>query len=82
MNGLRADDAESIYQPRASFASEFSGGAHESDGEQLFFKEHTRNISKGSNSSNFVRGKAVAQTTNRPETKVLQCLWPYSFLTV
>lgn len=70
VNGLRADDAESIFQHRVSFSSEFSGGAHDSDGEQLFFKEHTRNASKGSNMSNFVRKKTASPALNRPETKV------------
>lgn len=54
--------------------SEFSGGAHDADSEQLFFKEHTRNASKGSNTSNIARRKPGSQAANRPETKV----WHYS----
>lgn len=78
VNGLRADDAESLYQNRVSMSSEFSGlgGAHDDEGEQLFFKEHTRSPSKASNNSNsnLARRKTLAAqqsaSANRPETKV------------
>ena len=70
MNGLRADDAESLFQHRVSFSSEFTGGAHDSDGEQLFFKEHTRNASKSSSISGFARKKTASPALTRPETKV------------
>jgi len=71
VNGLRADDADSIYQRRVSVNSEFSGVGHDSGAEQLFFKEHTRNASKSSSVSNLVRRKTTGtHTANRPETKV------------
>ena len=68
VDGLRADDAESVYPRRSSFQSEFSAGAHDSDGEQLFFKEHARTGSKGSNRSGLFRRKTTGPA--RPETKV------------
>lgn len=68
MNGLRDDDAESGYASRASFASEFSTRDN-GEGVQVFFKEHTRNLSKGSTSSYISRGKKTIHGKPRPETK-------------
>ena len=74
VNGLRADDAESVYQHRVSMASAFSEAPHDGEGEQLFFKEHARNLSKGSSRSNLVLQRKGTLTggssRNRPETKV------------
>lgn len=76
MNGLRADDAESIFNHRVSVASAFSEGPAEGDAgsEQLFFKEHGRSSSKGSNRSNTNtlqrKGTLTGASKNRPETKV------------
>lgn len=74
VNGLRADDAESVYQHRVSMASAFSEAPHDGEGEQLFFKEHARNLSKGSSRSNLVLQRKATLTggssRNRPETKV------------
>lgn len=64
VNGLRDDDAESFYDNRASFASEYSG-----DGVKVFFKEHGRKTSKSSNSS-FLSRKKQPSSSLRPETKV------------
>lgn len=69
VNGLRDDDAESFYDNRQSFASEYSG-----DGVKVFFKEHGRKSSKSSNAS-FVSRKKQQQplatsASQRPETKV------------
>ena len=70
MNGLRADDAESFYPRRGSLDSEYSTmPPHDTDNEQLFFKEHARTGSKSSSISNYSRRKVV--TAPRPETKVL-----------
>ena len=66
VNGLRDDDAESFYDNRASFASEYSGEG----GFRVFFKEHGRKGSKGSNTSLLSRKKHQASTSQRPETKV------------
>ncbi|EJD05954.1 uncharacterized protein FOMMEDRAFT_132375 [Fomitiporia mediterranea MF3/22] len=71
VNGLRADDVESIYQRRGSVDSDYSSmPLQDSESEQLFFKEHARTGSKGSNISisNFARRKS--QQAARPETKV------------
>ena len=74
MNGLRADDAESIYNHRVSVASAFSEAPPEGDtsSEHLFFKEHARTSSKGSNRSNMLqrKGTLTGPSKNRPETKV------------
>ncbi|TDL27580.1 hypothetical protein BD410DRAFT_762665 [Rickenella mellea] len=71
VNGLRGDDSESVYQNRISVASEFSVSPQESEGDhQLFFKEHVRNTSKGSNTSFLSRKKTLNAGLNRPETKV------------
>jgi len=54
-------------------ASAFSEAPHDAEGEQLFFKEHARNLSKGSNRSNLVQRKGTltgGTSRNRPETKV------------
>jgi serine/arginine repetitive matrix protein 2 len=69
VNGLRDEDAESFYDNRASFASEYSG-----EGVKVSFKEHGRKSSKSSNTS-FVSRKAMkpsssASASQRPETKV------------
>ncbi|KAF9264744.1 hypothetical protein L218DRAFT_925263 [Marasmius fiardii PR-910] len=69
VNGLRDDDAESLYTGRTSFASEYDND----EGVQLFFKEHARSGSKGSASSFFSRRKSVKGNSGnslRPETKV------------
>ncbi|KAI5124490.1 hypothetical protein M0805_003017 [Coniferiporia weirii] len=69
VNGLRADDAESIYPRRGSLDSEYSSvPPNDGDTEQLFFKEHMRTGSKGSSVSNFAKRRS--QAANRPETKV------------
>lgn len=69
MNGLRAEDAESYYPRRGSLESEYSIlPTHDSESEQLFFKEHVRTGSKDSNISAYARRKSRAAA--RPETKV------------
>lgn len=68
VNGLRDEDTESTYASRSSFASDSSMHAS-TDGVQVFFKEHGRVGSKGSNSS-FLARKKFAPGNNRPETKV------------
>ena len=66
MNGLRDDDAESFYDSRRSFASDYSG-----EGVKVFFKEHGRKGSRGSNASFLSRKKHLQpSSSNRPETKV------------
>jgi len=70
VNGLRDDDAESFYGNRASFASEYSLKESNSEGVQVYFKDHGRSSSKGSASSFISRKKQPAQSVNRPETKV------------
>lgn len=73
VNGLRAEDTESLYQRRASFDSEYSyGQPGDGDTEQLFFKEHNhqRTGSKSSNSSHLNRRRSHQAAANRPETKV------------
>lgn len=84
MNGLRADDAESIYNRRVSVASGFSEAPLESEGsgDQLFFKEHNRNTSKGSNRTGMLSRKGTltgGPTKNRPETKVRVVLQSIQF---
>jgi serine/arginine repetitive matrix protein 2 len=73
VNGLREDDVEEVYDSRQSFASDFSS-EQSAEGAQLFFKEHTRQASKGSNHSFLTRmyKKPRSPTTGhfRPETKV------------
>ncbi|KAK1232267.1 hypothetical protein PQX77_004641 [Marasmius sp. AFHP31] len=69
VNGLRDDDAESMYTGRTSFASEYDND----DSVQLFFKEHQRTGSQGSGNSFFSRRKSVKGKGGgqaRPETKV------------
>lgn len=65
MNGLRDDDAESFYDNRASFTSEYSA-----EGVRVFFKEHARKTSKSSNTSLLSRKKQPGTASQRPETKV------------
>ncbi|EPQ58417.1 hypothetical protein GLOTRDRAFT_137137 [Gloeophyllum trabeum ATCC 11539] len=69
VNGLRDDDGESIYASRASFLSEYSLHDSSQDGMQVFFKEHGRKSSKGSNTS-YLSHKKSPLAQNRPETKV------------
>ncbi|KAL5511529.1 hypothetical protein ACEPAH_4746 [Sanghuangporus vaninii] len=69
VNGLRAEDAESYYPRRGSLDSEYSNlPTHDSESEQLFFKEHERTGSKDSNISTYARRKS--RVAARPETKV------------
>ncbi len=65
MNGLRDDDADSFYDNRASFTSEYSA-----EGVRVFFKEHARKTSKSSNTSLLSRKKQPGTASQRPETKV------------
>ena len=65
VNGLRDDDAESFYDNRASFTSEYSA-----EGVKVFFKEHGRKGSKSSNTSLLSRKKQQNSASQRPETKV------------
>jgi hypothetical protein len=68
VNGLRDDDAESLWGNRASFASDTSlrepNGVN-GTGVQVLVKEHSR---KNSNPSFLSRKKS--QGRSRPETKV------------
>ncbi|KAG7092396.1 hypothetical protein E1B28_008753 [Marasmius oreades] len=69
VNGLRDDDADSLYTGRTSFASDYDND----EGVQLFFKEHARSGSKGSASSFISRRKSVKGNGGnavRPDTKV------------
>lgn len=68
VNGLRDDDLESVYASRTSLASEYSLRDN-TEGLQVFVKEHGRSTSKGSGSS-FLSRKKSSQSKNRPETKV------------
>lgn len=68
MNGLRDEDAESLYASRSSIASDFSASQSNAEGVQVLFKEHARAGSKGSNSSFLSRKKSLGKS--RPETKV------------
>jgi hypothetical protein len=68
VNGLRDEDVESSYASRSSFASDNST-QQQADGVQIFFKEHNRASSKGSNSS-FLARKKHPPGKARPETKV------------
>lgn len=68
MNGLRDDDLESVYASRTSLASEYSLRDN-TEGLQVFVKEHGKSTSKGSSSS-FLSRKKPSQSKNRPETKV------------
>lgn len=68
VNGLRDEDAESSYASRSSFASDNSMQP-QPDGVQVFFREHGRAGSKGSNSS-FLARKKFSPGQSRPETKV------------
>ncbi|KXN82570.1 hypothetical protein AN958_02421, partial [Leucoagaricus sp. SymC.cos] len=75
VSGLRSDDdEESIYNGRASFASEYSTGTQggqEWDNMQVTVREHTRSSSRGSYSSFALKSKKQgAQGKSRPETKV------------
>jgi len=66
VNGLRDDDADSEYAGRSSFQSDY-----DDEGLQVYVRDHTRQGSKGSNSSFLSRKKLLpAQGKNRPETKV------------
>jgi hypothetical protein len=67
VNGLRDEDFESSYAGRSSFASDNS--MQQPADVQVFFKEHGRSGSKGSNSS-FLARKKLPPAKNRPETKV------------
>jgi len=67
VNGLRDDDADSFYGNRASFASEYSLKESNSEGVQVYFKDHGRAPSRGSVGSLVSRKK---QPTQRPETKI------------
>lgn len=69
VNGLRDDDAESLYMNRASFVSDYSY-RDPGEGVQLFIKEHARKGSKDSTSSFLSRRKTQQQAPRRPETKV------------
>lgn len=70
MNGLRDEDAESMYASRTSFASDYSVAPQQTaEGVQVLFKEHARTGSKGSSSS-FLSRKKTSAGKNRPETKV------------
>lgn len=64
VNGLRDEDSESIYPGRASFASEYEPD----EGVKVYFREHTRNTSKGSASS--IVSRKRHPMSNRPETQV------------
>jgi serine/arginine repetitive matrix protein 2 len=68
VNGLRDDDLESAYASRTSLTSEYSLRDN-SDGLQVFVKEHGKSASKGSSSS-FLSRKKPSQSKSRPETKV------------
>ncbi|KAG0705017.1 hypothetical protein DFH29DRAFT_312607 [Suillus ampliporus] len=68
VNGLRDDDLESVYASRTSLASDYSLRDN-TEGLQVFVKEHGRATSKGSSSS-FLSRKKPSQSKNRPETKV------------
>jgi serine/arginine repetitive matrix protein 2 len=68
VNGLRDDDLESVYASRTSLTSEYSMRDN-TEGLQVFVKEHGRSTSKGSGSS-FLSRKKPSQSKNRPETKV------------
>ncbi|KAG2157400.1 hypothetical protein DEU56DRAFT_764445 [Suillus clintonianus] len=68
VNGLRDDDLESVYASRTSLASDYSLREN-TEGLQVFVKEHGRSTSKGSSSS-FLSRKKPSQNKNRPETKV------------
>ncbi|KAG2041773.1 hypothetical protein BDR03DRAFT_1073490 [Suillus americanus] len=78
VNGLRDDDLESVYASRTSLASEYSLRDN-TEGLQVFVKEHGRSTSKGSGSS-FLSRKKPSQSKNRPETKKFgtNCLTPSS----
>ncbi|KAL6307923.1 hypothetical protein BKA93DRAFT_766564 [Sparassis latifolia] len=69
VNGLRDDDGESYYGDRTSFVSDYSTKDSNSDPVKLFFKEHERKSSKGSNAS-FLSRKKHPKGSSRPETKV------------
>jgi hypothetical protein len=69
VNGLRDDDLESVYASRTSLASEYSLRDN-TEGLQVFVKEHGKSTSKGSGSSFLSRKKPSSQSKNRPETKV------------
>jgi serine/arginine repetitive matrix protein 2 len=70
VNGLRDDDTESFYGNRASFASEYSLRESNSEGVQVYFKEHARSSSRGSINPLVPRKKQPSPGLNRPETKV------------
>ncbi|KAG1754462.1 hypothetical protein EDB19DRAFT_1844377 [Suillus lakei] len=67
VNGLRDDDLESVYASRTSLASEYSLRDN-TEGLQVFVKEHGRSTSKSSGSS-YLSRKKPSQSKNRPETK-------------
>ena len=68
VNGLRDEDIESVSPRRISVNSDYSVIPPEGE-DQLFFKEHARSNSKGSNIS-FLARKRNNPAANRPETKV------------
>jgi len=68
VNGLRDDDEESFYGDRTSFVSDYS--VMDNEGVKVFFKEHERKSSKGSNSSFLSRKKPSSKANSRPETKM------------
>jgi hypothetical protein len=77
VNGLRDSNADSLYASRTSFASDYSSG-HDAgaQGLKVLFKEHARKGSKDSAVSQQSRDQVVVQqSSNRPETKVLQCCY-------
>jgi serine/arginine repetitive matrix protein 2 len=81
VNGLRDEDFDSSYASRSSFASDNSM-QQPADGVQVFFKEHSRSGSKGSNSS-FLAHKKLFPGKTRPETKVqVECYHCVRFLTL
>lgn len=72
MNGLREDEEDDTFDSRLSFVSETSAD-QDNDGVQLFFKEHGRNASKGSNQSFLTRAHKKPRQQQgglRPDTKV------------
>ncbi|KAF8352307.1 hypothetical protein F5887DRAFT_23796 [Amanita rubescens] len=69
VNGLRDEDEESVYASRTSFTSEFSARDGNSDGMQVYVKEHRRNASNGSGTS-FTSRRRLLHGKARPETKV------------
>ena len=71
MNGLRDDDAESFYDSRRSFASEYSG-----EGVKVFFKEHGRKGSRGSNASFLSRKKHLQPSSSNRDPQIDRSIMP------